>query len=311
VTAETVKVVEITAAVGGRLDSIMAESEFSRSRAQKLIRGGRVEVNGNTVTKPSERVEPGDVLRVRVPEPEPLSAHPEAIPINVIYQDDSVLVVDKPRGMVVHPAPGNQSGTLVNALLAHCGGNLSDANGIFRPGIVHRIDKDTTGLLLIVKTNEAHLAIAEQIKAHSLTRAYLALVHGNVKEEGVVETLIGRNPRDRKKMAVISGASGSSRNAVTRYKPLEWFGRYTLVECRLQTGRTHQIRVHMRHLGHPIVGDKTYGVAREAGAGRKLAGQLLHAHILGFVHPKTGEYMEFTASIPADFQEIMDKLRQT
>lgn len=289
---------------GERIDSFISRSvdETSRSYAASLAERGAVLVSGRAVRK-NYKLKSGDEVTVELPEPEQLDILPEEIPLDIVYEDDDLIVINKPQGMVVHPAPGNYSGTLVNALLYHCGGSLSGINGVVRPGIVHRIDKDTAGLLVAAKNNEAHIALAEQLKEKKASRRYYALVLGNVRDSGTVNKPIGRSPSDRKKMAVVAGG----REAVTHYSPLEHFERYTLVECVLETGRTHQIRVHMASIGHPIAGDKVYGFPRD---GIKADGQLLFAKTLGFVHPKTGEYMEFSAELPCYFQDILNKLRK-
>ena len=258
----------------------------------------------NTPGKVSYKVKAGDTVTVRIPELKEPEILPEEIPLSVVYEDEDMLVVNKPQGMVVHPAVGNYTGTLVNALLAHCGDSLSGINGEKRPGILHRIDKDTSGLLLVAKNDMAHQYLAGQIKAHSLTRAYKALVHGGFKNDtGEVNLPIGRHPVDRKKMAV---TYRNSREAVTRYRVLEAFGAYSFIECVLKTGRTHQIRVHMSHLGHPIVGDPVYGVRKE---NFQTNGQLLHAYKVGFIHPRSGGYMEFESPLPDYYEKILEKLR--
>lgn len=290
--------------IGERLDKFIAEnSDISRSYAAKLCEEGLVQIGGRAVTK-KYKITGGEEIEINLPEPEEISAQPEDIPLNIVYEDDDVIVINKPQGMVVHPAAGNEKGTLVNALMYHCKGNLSAINGVIRPGIVHRIDKDTSGLLICAKTNEAHLSLANQLKERKPLRKYIALVNGNIKEdEGTVNKPIDRNPKDRKKMAVVQGG----REAVTHYRVLERFGRYTLVECILETGRTHQIRVHLASIGHSIVGDPLYGMKKEK---FNLPGQLLHARTIGFKHPKTGEIMEFTSDIPPYFTEILEKLRR-
>ena len=300
------KKIIFTAAEGGeRLDKLISEysDEISRSFAAKLAEDGAVTVNGKRVRKNYKAVS-GDVVEIELPEPEPISAEPEDIPLDIVYEDDDLIVVNKPQGMVVHPAAGNYTGTLVNALMFHCRGTLSAINGVVRPGIVHRIDKDTSGLLVAAKNNEAHIFLAQQIKERKANRRYIALLNGILKEDGTVSKPIARHPADRKKMAVCAGG----REAVTHYHVLEHFGNeYTLAECVLETGRTHQIRVHMASIGHSVVGDKTYGIKKER---FNLAGQLLHAATLGFVHPKSGEYMEFSAPIPDYFENILEKLRK-
>ena len=276
---------------------------FTRSHIKKLIDDGNVTVNGKPV-KPSFKLSEGDRLEISFPEAETIDVLPENIPLDIVYEDGDVIVINKPRNMVVHPAAGNYTGTLVNALLYHCGDTLSGINGVMRPGIVHRIDKDTTGLLVAAKGDKAHTALSEQLKTRTLKRKYLALVHNNiVNDSGTVSTLIDRHPRDRKKMAVVSSGG---REAVTNYSVVERFRGYTLVNCLLDTGRTHQIRVHMKYMGNPVVGDKTYGVKNEE---FNLEGQLLHAGQIGFVHPESGEYMEFSAPLPADFEKVLNVLR--
>ena len=283
----------------GRIESL------SRSYIQKLVKDGEVRVNGNAV-KANYKVNINDSIEVNIPEPEEPDILPEDIPLDVLYEDDDVLIVNKPKGMVVHPAPGHYSHTLVNAVLYHCKDQLSGINGVMRPGIVHRIDMDTTGSLLICKNDAAHQILAEELKEHSITRRYHAIVHGNLKEdEGTVDAPIGRHPVDRKKM---STKSIHGRRAVTHYKVLERFGNYTYIECELETGRTHQIRVHMASIGHPILGDQVYGPAK---CPFRLQGQTLHAKILGFRHPSTGDYMEFDAPLPEYFQKLLRQLRLT
>lgn len=284
-----------------RLDKFISEnSDISRSYATKLIEDGCVTVNLKPTQKKT-KVATGDEIRIALPEPQEIEAKPENIPIDIVYEDDSVIVVNKPQGMVVHPAAGNMSGTLVNGLLFHC--SLSSINGAVRPGIVHRIDKDTSGLLVVAKTNEAHEALSEQLKERKALRKYYCIVNGNIKEDsGTVDKPIGRHPTDRKRMAIIEGG----RDAVTHFKVLERFGQFTLVECTLETGRTHQIRVHMASLGHNIVGDPVYGVKKDREKGK---GQLLHAKTIGFKHPKTGEIMEFTSDLPEAFTVALEKLR--
>ena len=289
---------------GERLDKFLAEklSEMSRSHIQKLLKDGHISVNQKPV-KANYKLSVGDEITVSVPEPEIPYILPEDIPLDIIYEDDDILVVNKPKGMVVHPAPGHYSGTLVNAIMYHCRDNLSGINGVTRPGIVHRIDMDTTGSLLICKNDRAHQSLAEQLKEHSITRKYHAIVHGNLKEDtGTVNAPIGRHPVDRKKMSV---NAPNGRHAVTHYRVLERFGDYTYIECQLETGRTHQIRVHMSSIGHPILGDTVYGPAKPA---FKLEGQTLHAKVLGIVHPTTGEYMEFDAPLPEYFVNLLKNL---
>ena len=243
-------------------------------------------------------------MEIYIPEPETLEITAEAIPLTIVYEDNDLLVVDKPAGMVVHPAPGNSSGTLVNALMYHCGDNLSSINGIIRPGIVHRIDKDTSGLLMVAKNDRAHSSLSSQLAEHSITRRYRAIVYNNIREdEGTVDKPIGRDPGNRLRNAV---TDIGSKHAVTHYKVLERFGQFTYIEAVLETGRTHQIRVHMSYIRHPLLGDELYGpVKNRQGAKR----QMLHAGILGFVHPSTGEYMEFQSPLPEDFEKVLNKLR--
>lgn len=240
------------------------------------------------------------MVSVTIPAPVPLNAVPQDIPVEIVYEDEDLLVVNKPKGMVVHPAPGNYDGTLVNALLYHCRGRLSSINGVIRPGIVHRIDKDTSGLLIVAKNDAAHAMLAEQIKAHSFTRIYNAVVYGGFQvEEGVVDAPIGRNPNDRMKMCVIQQ---NSRDAVTHYRVLERLAEFTNLELRLETGRTHQIRVHMAYIGHPVAGDPVYGPKKVIA---RLGGQCLHARTIGFIHPATKKYMEFTSELPKYYQDFL------
>lgn len=290
---------------GSRLDAFLALNleGKTRSAVQKLIDQGKVLVNGKCGKK-NDKVKPGDSIRVEIPEPEPLELLPQDIPLDIVYEDEHLLVVNKPKGMVVHPAPGNPDGTLVNALLYHCGQSLSGINGVIRPGIVHRIDKDTSGLLMVAKNDLAHQSLAAQIAAHTFTRMYNTVVYGNLKtDEGTISAPIARHPTDRKKMAVVPGG----REAVTHYQALERLPGFTLVECRLETGRTHQIRVHMAHIGHPVAGDPVYGPKKCI---TSLNGQCLHARLLGFVHPATGEYMEFDSGLPPYFTDFLEKLRR-
>ena len=290
---------------GSRLDAFLALNleGKTRSAVQKLMDQGKVLVNGKTGRK-NDKVKPGDSIQVEIPEPEPLELLPQDIPLDIVYEDEHLLVVNKPKGMVVHPAPGNPDGTLVNALLYHCGESLSGINGVIRPGIVHRIDKDTSGLLMVAKNDLAHQSLAAQIAAHTFTRMYNTVVYGSLKtDEGTISAPIARHPADRKKMAVVPGG----REAVTHYRVLERLSGFTLVECRLETGRTHQIRVHMAHIGHPVAGDPVYGPKKCIAS---LNGQCLHARLLGFVHPATGEYMEFDSGLPPYFTDFLEKLRR-
>ena len=291
---------------GERIDRFLSKDleTLSRSYLQKLLKDGEISVNGKHV-KANYKVSEGDKIQIRIPEPENPDILPENIPLDILYEDDDILVVNKPKGMVVHPAPGHYSHTLVNAVMYHCGERLSGINGVLRPGIVHRIDMDTTGSLLICKNDHAHQILAEELKEHSITRRYHAIVHGNIKEDtGTVNAPIGRHPVDRKKM---STKAPNGRHAVTHYKVLERFGDYTYIECELETGRTHQIRVHMSSIVHPILGDTVYGPAK---CPYKLQGQTLHAKILGIMHPTTGEYMEFDAPLPDYFSDLLQRLRR-
>ena len=290
---------------GIRVDKYIADAEIglSRSAAVGLIENGGVTVNGQRVNKKS-KLKLGDTISVSIPDPIPYEAKAEDIPIDIVYEDNDLLVVNKPKGMVVHPAAGNYEGTLVNALLYHCGDSLSGINGVMRPGIVHRIDKDTSGLLIVAKNDKAHASLAEQIKAHSFTREYEAVVFGNLKtDEGTVDAPIGRNPNDRKKMCV---TERNSKHAVTHYRVLSRYKGYTHIRCILETGRTHQIRVHMAYLGHPVAGDQVYGVKGEK---LNFSGQCLHAKKIGFIHPKSGKYMEFDSVLPEYFDSFLNKLR--
>lgn len=290
---------------GIRVDKYIADAEIglSRSAAVGLIENGGVTVNGQHVNKKA-KLKLGDTISVSIPDPIPYEAKAEDIPIDIVYEDNDLLVVNKPKGMVVHPAAGNYEGTLVNALLYHCGDSLSGINGVMRPGIVHRIDKDTSGLLIVAKNDKAHASLAEQIKAHSFTREYEAVVFGNLKtDEGTVDAPIGRNPNDRKKMCV---TERNSKHAVTHYRVLSRYKGYTHIRCILETGRTHQIRVHMAYLGHPVAGDQVYGVKNEK---LNFSGQCLHAKKIGFIHPKSGKYMEFDSVLPEYFDSFLNKLR--
>ncbi|HEM3560690.1 TPA: RluA family pseudouridine synthase [Streptococcus suis] len=295
---------EIKVETGGvRLDKALSElTELSRSVANDQIKAGQVLVNGQ-VKKAKYTVQEGDIVTYQVPEIEEIDYVAEDIPLDIVYQDEDVAVVNKPQGMVVHPSAGHTSGTLVNALLYHVK-DLSGINGVLRPGIVHRIDKDTSGLLMIAKNDEAHTKLAAELKDKKSLRKYWAIVHGNLpNDRGVIEAPIGRSEKDRKKQAV----TAKGKDAVTRFQVLERFGDYTLVELTLETGRTHQIRVHMAYIGHPVAGDEVYGTRKTL----KGHGQFLHARTLGFTHPKTGEVVAFTAEAPAIFQDTLEYLRQT
>lgn len=287
-----------------RLDVYLSQivEGISRSYVQKLIKDGRVSVNGKTNDVKKHQLKVGDEVQLTLPPPERLSAEPENIPLDVVYEDEQVIVINKPQGMVVHPAPGNYSGTLVNALMYHCKNQLSTINGVIRPGIVHRIDKDTSGLLMVAKTDLAHRKLAEELKAYKSERIYYALVCGEMKQaKGTIKTLIGRAPNNRLKMAVTK----DGREAITHFEVAKYYHDYTLVKCQLETGRTHQIRVHFQHIGYPIVGDPLYG---SASAKLKHNGQLLHAASLGFTHPISGEFMRFYSELPTYFQNIINKL---
>ncbi len=291
--------------VGERLDKYLSDQaeNLSRSAASRLIEDGKVTVGDKTVKK-NYKVADGDRVAVLIDDPKPVDITPEDIPLDIVYEDEHLLVVNKPKGMVVHPAPGNYSGTLVNALMYHCGDHLSGINGELRPGIVHRIDKNTSGLLAVAKSDIAHAGLSEQIKEHSFTRRYLAICYGNIKEDDrTVDAPIGRHKIDRKRMCV---TQLNSKPAVTHIKVLERYQGFTYIECRLETGRTHQIRVHLSSIGHPIAGDDVYGPSKVITA---LGGQCLHAYQLGFIHPVTGEYIEFTADPPESFIRFREKLR--
>ncbi len=295
---------------GERIDRYVAAMlSMTRSAVQHLLDGENVTVNGKAVGK-NYRLRAFEMVEICIPEPVAYEAQPENIPLSIAYEDADLLVVNKPKGMVVHPAPGNYTGTLVNALLYHCGESLSGINGVLRPGIVHRIDKDTSGLLIVAKSDKAHVGLAEQISAHSFTRIYETVVYGNVKQDsGTVDAPIGRHPKDRKKMTVIAT---NSKPAVTHYEVIERFAgsantpAYTHLRCRLETGRTHQIRVHMSYSGHPVAGDIVYGPQKHT----DLQGQCLHARTIGFVHPITNAYLEFTSDLPPYFTEFLRKIRK-
>lgn len=291
---------------GIRIDHFLAQEDSAHTRSfwQKRIEKGEVLVNGQPILK-SVRLKEGDRVTSCLPEPTPDAAQPEDIPLDILYEDDDLLVVNKPKGMVVHPAPGNYAGTLVNGLLHHCKGGLSGINGVARPGIVHRIDKDTSGLLMVAKNDYAHQFLAAQIQAHSFTREYEAVVYGRLKQNtGTVDAPIGRSKKDRKKMAV---TYEHAKNAVTHYASLKEYRDFTHIRCRLETGRTHQIRVHMSYIGHPIAGDPLYGPQKVI---QSLQGQCLHAKKIGFIHPASREYMEFDSPLPEYFTGFLKTLPQ-
>ena len=287
---------------GTRADVFLAEKlGVSRSNVQKLLEDGRVK-RGEKIIKANYKVRAGEMFVVDIPEPEPIEAVPENIPLDIIYEDDDVVVLNKVRGMVVHPAPGNYTGTLVNALLYHCS-NLSGINSAIRPGIVHRLDKDTSGIMIVAKNDAAHISLSQQIQSKTAVRTYLAVVRGNIKtDSGTIETQIARDKTDRKKMSVVKEGG---RDAITDYEVLERFGKYTLVRCKLRTGRTHQIRVHMEYLGYPLVGDPKYSPMKTPFG---IKGQALHSHTLEFTHPRTGERMKFEAPLPEDMHKIITRL---
>lgn len=291
---------------GERIDKFLSSklSNISRSYIHKLIEDGNITINQSSVNK-KYKLSKNDMINIKIPEPQELEVVAENIPLDIVYEDNDLLIVNKPKNMVVHPAPGNYSGTLVNALLYHCKNSLSGINGIIRPGIVHRIDKDTSGLLIVAKNDTSHKKLAEQIKNHSFTREYEAVVYGNLKEDtGTINANIARHKTDRKKMAVVPFLG---RNAVTHYTVLKRYGNFTHIKLKLETGRTHQIRVHMSYIGHPVVGDEVYANPKN-NPFKFLKGQCLHAKTIGFIHPTTKEYMEFTSSLPEYFQKILNKL---
>lgn len=293
---------------GERIDRYLSEELEDRSRSyiQKLIKENHVTVNQKPV-KANYRLSLGDRVEIDLPEAKEPDIRPEDIPLDILYEDKDIIIVNKPKQMVVHPAPGHYSQTLVNALMYHCGFELSGINGTMRPGIVHRIDMDTTGSLVACKNDMAHQSLSKQLKEHSIRRIYVAIVHGNIKEEdGTVNAPIGRHPTERKKMSI---HSRNGREAITHYQVLERFGNYTYIQCELETGRTHQIRVHMASLGHPLLGDMVYGPKKCPFP--HLQGQTLHARTLGIIHPRTGEYLEVNAPLPAYFIELLDKLRKS
>ena len=298
---------------GERLDKFLAEElDVTRSAVERLLDEGAVVMSAGKPAK-NYRLRGGEVIAVEIADPEPAEAQPQDIPIDIVYEDADIVVVNKEQGMVVHPAAGNPDGTLVNALLYHCGGTLSGVGGVMRPGIVHRIDKDTSGLLVVAKNDFAHVALAEQLKTHTVSRLYRAIVLGNLpNDEGTVNKPIARHPVDRKRMAIAKKA-GEGRDAVTHYRVLERFGAFTYIECRLETGRTHQIRVHMASLGHPLLGDPVYGgdgTQFEARHKRYFAGQCLHARELHLIHPRTEREMTFEAPLPSNFDTVLALLRK-
>ncbi len=299
---------------GTRIDLVLSLhfKEMSRSRLANLIEEGYVRLGGVVLTSKKYKVKAGDFIEIEIPEARELEVEAQNIPLEIVFEDEDVLVVNKPKGMVVHPAAGNFEGTLVNAIMYHCGASLSSINGVIRPGIVHRIDKDTSGLLMVAKNDSAHASLAAQLEVHSITRVYSAIVYNNFSEdEGTVDQPLGRDPKNRLRQAVIPMVCGQlakgSRRAVTHYRVLERFGKFTFIEARLETGRTHQIRVHMSYIKHPLLGDELYGPAKNPFG---VSGQMLHAGTLGFVHPRTGEYMEFHAPLPEEFERVLGKLRR-
>lgn len=292
--------------VNKRVDVFLNEEmeDISRSALQKNIEKGNITVNGEKISK-NYKLRIGDIVEAELPPPENIDIVPEDIPLDIMYEDDDLIVINKPQNMVVHPAPGHYIGTLVNALMFHCGDNLSGINGVLRPGIVHRIDKDTSGVLVIAKSDLAHKGLSEQLAEHSMKRVYNAIVYNSFSEEsGTVDRNIDRSKNDRKKMAVVMQGG---RNAVTHYKVIEKLGKYTWVELQLETGRTHQIRVHMSYIGHPLLGDPVYGPKK---CPFNLNGQVLHAKVLGFIHPRTGEYMEFNSELPDYFSSLIERLKK-
>lgn len=295
--------IQITEEMAGvRIDKAVSsiDEDWSRSQIANWVKDGAVKVNGETV-KPNYKVRPEDIIVVTPPSLEELDVVPEDLNLEIVYEDADVLVVNKPKGMVVHPAPGHSKGTLVNGLMFQIN-DLSGINGVVRPGIVHRIDKDTSGLLMVAKNDASHNSLVDQLVKKTVTRKYVALVHGHIPhDKGTIDAPIGRDTKDRQKMAVID----KGKHAVTHFRVLERFGNFTLVECRLETGRTHQIRVHMKYIGFPLVGDPKYGPKKTIDFG----GQALHAEVIGFNHPKTGEYLEFSAEPPAEFSELLESLR--
>ena len=318
VEADILTLIAAAGDVGERIDRfITGATGQTRSGVAKLIEGGAVTVNGKKTEK-NYKLRLGDLIEIEFPEPVADEAVAENIPLDVVFEDDDIIVINKPVGMIVHPATGIYTGTLVNALLYHCGDSLSGIGGIIRPGIVHRIDKDTSGLLVVAKNDEAHLSLSEQLKTHDVSRIYHAIVIGNIKEDsGTIDRPIGRHPADRKKMAVVTDPTRQAREAITHFEVMERFqlptGRYTYVKCKLETGRTHQIRVHMASIGHPLMGDVVYGGGNtkfEAINKGIICGQCLHARVLELTHPKTREKMQFESELPEYFKELLEKLRK-
>ncbi len=302
--SETIILTALNEDLGKRIDKFISDNiaQLSRSMVQGLIADGMILVDGKKSGK-NYKLRGNERITVEIPEPQPMDALPEDIPLDIVYEDSELLVVNKPKGMVVHPAHGNYTGTLVNALLHHCGDSLSGINGVIRPGIVHRIDKNTSGLLIVAKTDPAHVRLAEQIKEHSFTREYEAVAAGYFREtEGTIDAPIGRHKTDRKKMCV---TQENSRNAVTHYSVIRQYGGYAHVRLKLETGRTHQIRVHLAYIGHPVLGDDVYGKPY-----RGIDGQCLHARKIGFVHPSTGKYMEFVSELPDYFVSVLNKIEK-
>ena len=312
--ADSARILSGHLASGGRIDKALAQaSDLSRERIKALIAQGAVDIGGQVAASASAQASPGDTYTIRVPEPAPAAAAPQAIDLQIAYEDEYLIVVDKPAGMVVHPAAGNADGTLVNALLHHCAGQLSGIGGVARPGIVHRIDKDTSGLIVAAKTDAAHEGLARQFADHSIVRRYLAVVSGQPKPpSGTISGRIGRSDRNRKKMAVLDDKAQRGKHAVTHYATLQRLDGATVVECRLETGRTHQIRVHMASIGHVLLGDPTYGRSdsriRPVPESLDFRRQALHAGVLGFAHPVNGSGIELNSPVPADMRELIDKL---
>lgn len=308
-----IREIKVDSSNNERIDVYLSQilNDFSRSHIQKLIAQKLVQLNSKIALK-RDIVKLGDIILIQIPEPEILEVVPQDIKLDIIFEDEYLIVINKPRGLVVHPANGHSDNTLVNALLYHCGNNLSDINGVFRPGIIHRIDKDTTGLLVVAKTQSAHIALSEQLKEHNMQREYLALVHGIINRDfQKIDLNIGRSSKDRKKMAITSSDSG--KRAVTNLEVIKRFdkninNKFTYLKCKLETGRTHQIRVHMAYINHSVVGDKTYGLNKKID--NNLQGQLLHAYKIKFIHPKTGQQLEFTTKIPEDFELVLEKLNK-